>query len=151
MNGQSNERRLNALIGKICDDQIDPSELQELEAILSDDPAAIQQYVESVDLHTRLHRQQGVNTEVAEVAKTLGVDGSLPRKSWPLPLRRVPGLGLRFPSASASCWACLREHVIRPCQSRYQAMRWHNKSRRLALPTTAVGRRKTGRDLRGRD
>ncbi|TWU55555.1 FecR family protein [Rubripirellula reticaptiva] len=59
--------RLKKLVGRLCDDQLAADEIQELESLLSNNPVAVQYYVESVDLHTRLHRRQGVRAAETKV------------------------------------------------------------------------------------
>ncbi|TWT54933.1 FecR protein [Rubripirellula amarantea] len=81
MNSPEPYGRLNELIGRVCDDEIDPDELRELESILSNEPAALAKYVETVDLHTMLHRQQGA-TELSSPSLMLSPTETSTR-FWP--------------------------------------------------------------------
>ncbi len=53
-------QRLMELIGLVRDGGLDDSQTSELEHILENDPAALQYYVEAIDVTSMLHRQQGM-------------------------------------------------------------------------------------------
>ncbi|TWT80772.1 FecR protein [Planctomycetes bacterium CA13] len=59
MDTPQEHNRLMELVGLLREGELDAESMRELEAIMQNDPAALDYYVESVDLYSMLHRQHG--------------------------------------------------------------------------------------------
>ncbi len=97
---QESRDTLLALIDGLCSGMLTRQQVQQLEQLLANDPAARQVYLEYFDLHTEIHWRTEMRRTVLPLPETAAPP--------PVPLTIAP-----LPDPSRSGWAAVRDYLTR--------------------------------------